>query len=565
MLLQSATWRPMFKVYSPMSVGAWTLLAFGAVALLSFLGARRETGKWAVLRPPGALGVLVSVLGGFFGAFLAGYTGVLLSVTNRPIWADTSLLGLVFLVSGASTSAALLMLLGGRRSDVADTGRALARLDRWMLVLELVVLVALVASLGVVARAWLDAWGALLAVGVVGVGILAPLLLYGRDRGAAGHGVLASVLVLVGGLLLRASWSSLRGGPGCGRRPASLALVGPRRLRQPGRPARAGRRRGRRRQSRPGRAARRLGRHVHGTPVVASAPKGTTAGVMTCRRSHLRRPAREHPEWRGWLTVMQTRSTAPATPHGKAVAVTAAPTGAGVAPWLAGARIEVDGAAARRGPRPAAIAADSGAELARAPVHTQRGAAVDAGAFLCAAIELTRRPGGSGRRRRTRRGSRAPRASRRPAAARRAPRARVRGGASGSWLLSGVRRLARGCRGAGPGPAGSSGAGAAARLGHGMAGLRLPRQRRPPRAGGTRLPSPPAPCGAWIRARCRGYLKSVTTLTARSHAESCSRMATVAYDVSALGAGAVRPPGLGARLGVDLQLTRRAGLLGWRR
>jgi len=204
MLLQSATWRPMFKAYSPISVGAWALLAFGAFSLLSFLGARRETGPWTVLRPPAPLGALVSVLGGFFGVLLAGYTGVLLSVTNRPIWADTSLLGLVFLVSGASTSAALLMLLSGGRSDAADTGRALAQFDRWMLGLELIVLVALVASLGVVARAWLDAWGALLAVGVVGVGILAPLLLYSRGRRAVvGHGALASVLVLVGGLLLR--------------------------------------------------------------------------------------------------------------------------------------------------------------------------------------------------------------------------------------------------------------------------------------------------------------------------------------------------------------------------
>jgi len=204
MLLQSATWRPMFKAYSPMSVGAWALLAFGAFSLLSFLGARRETGRWAVLRPPRPLGILISVLGGFFGAFLAGYTGVLLSVTNRPIWADTSLLGLVFLVSGASTSAALLTLLGGSRVASADTGRALARFDRWMLVLELLALVALVASLGVVARAWLDAWGALLALGVVGVGILAPLVLYARTReAAAGHGALAPALVLVGGLLLR--------------------------------------------------------------------------------------------------------------------------------------------------------------------------------------------------------------------------------------------------------------------------------------------------------------------------------------------------------------------------
>ena len=56
--------------------------------------------------------ILVSVL----AFFLASYTGVLLSVTNRPIWADTNLLGLLFLLSGASTAAALMILLAGSRS-----------------------------------------------------------------------------------------------------------------------------------------------------------------------------------------------------------------------------------------------------------------------------------------------------------------------------------------------------------------------------------------------------------------------------------------------------------------
>jgi formate-dependent nitrite reductase membrane component NrfD len=122
-------------------------------------------------------------------------------VTNRPIWADTNLLGLVFLVSGASTAAALLSLLARRRPDAAASEEALVRFDRWMLVLELVALVALVASLGVVSRAWLNAWGAVLVVGVVGVGIVAPLVM-GR-RGAGARTALASVLVLIGGFVLR--------------------------------------------------------------------------------------------------------------------------------------------------------------------------------------------------------------------------------------------------------------------------------------------------------------------------------------------------------------------------
>jgi len=73
-----------------------------------------------------------------------------------------------------------------------------------MLVLELIALVALVASLGGMARLWLNAWGALLVGGVIVVGIVLPLGLYRRSlRVGGGGGALAAVLVLIGGFLLR--------------------------------------------------------------------------------------------------------------------------------------------------------------------------------------------------------------------------------------------------------------------------------------------------------------------------------------------------------------------------
>ena len=108
----------------------------------------------------------------------------------------------VFLISGASTAAALLALLGHRR---AMTGvHALERFDSVMLVLELVALIALVVSLGGVARLWLSVWGALLVVGVVVLGILIPLGLYRRSlRFGDATGVAAAALVLAGGFLLR--------------------------------------------------------------------------------------------------------------------------------------------------------------------------------------------------------------------------------------------------------------------------------------------------------------------------------------------------------------------------
>jgi protein NrfD len=209
MLVQSNTWRPMFKGYSPMSVGSWALLVFGFFALLGFLGALREAERvrwpWlSPLRPPGLVGTIVAVIGGLLGFFIAGYTGVLLAVTNRPIWSDTPLLGLNFVVSAASTSAALLILLAGRYRLTAGF-HALERFDNATLVLELLALIALLASLGSMLRAWLNAWGALLFVGVIVVGILLPLLLHWRPPRAR-PGLLATVsavLVLVGGFIFR--------------------------------------------------------------------------------------------------------------------------------------------------------------------------------------------------------------------------------------------------------------------------------------------------------------------------------------------------------------------------
>jgi formate-dependent nitrite reductase membrane component NrfD len=207
MLLQSETFRPMIKMYSPMSVGAWALLLFGACAFLSFVAVLAERGwlGWPLLRqlsPPAFVGRLVTVIGALLGFYVAGYTGILLAVTNRPIWADTTLLGLTFLISAASTSAALLILLGSWGGVSSDGIEALERFDGSVLVLETLAIAALVASLGRIAMVWLNGWGLLLAVMVLG-GIVLPLYLR-RLPARGSRWTIGPVLVLLGGLILRA-------------------------------------------------------------------------------------------------------------------------------------------------------------------------------------------------------------------------------------------------------------------------------------------------------------------------------------------------------------------------
>ena len=132
---------------------------------------------------------LFALVGSAFGFFLASYTGVLATVTNRPIWADNSVLGLLFLTSAASTAAALLLLLAHRRRAVLpESLHWLSQLDNWSMILELIALIALVVTLGPVAQALFNVWG-LLLLGVALIGIVIPLALHWRQIGPprAGH------------------------------------------------------------------------------------------------------------------------------------------------------------------------------------------------------------------------------------------------------------------------------------------------------------------------------------------------------------------------------------------
>jgi len=195
MLFQSENFpHLMFKSFSPISFGAWALMLFGTCAFISWLS-----------DSTGPLAKIVAAIGGLLGFFVAGYTGVLLSVTNRPIWADSPWLGALFLASGASTGAAALGLFAARRGAPRSSLSWLAAVDARALIIELLLLIVFLVSLGAVAKAWVSIWGVLLLLGVVGAGILWPLLLYMQSPHAAARRAVRNpaVMVLLGGFLLR--------------------------------------------------------------------------------------------------------------------------------------------------------------------------------------------------------------------------------------------------------------------------------------------------------------------------------------------------------------------------
>jgi len=202
MLIDSAGGGLNFKYWSPMSLGVWALGVYSGIAFVSFVG---ELYAPAGRLLSGILGRLVMLVGLVFALFVGAYTGVLLSVSNQPVWSDGWPLGGLFLASGLSGAAALLLLfLPSRRQELTSSVRALGEADRYFVILEallIVLFLVTVAAAGTIGKLF-NLVGIGLWVLVV-VGLAVPLFIHSRTRLVSP--VLTSLLVLVGVLALRAA------------------------------------------------------------------------------------------------------------------------------------------------------------------------------------------------------------------------------------------------------------------------------------------------------------------------------------------------------------------------
>jgi len=211
MLVDAGSGTPAFKAYSPMSLGVWALTLFGLFSFVMFLAAVGEGGylRWRVLAGAGrvmssVLGKAFMLIGAIFGFFVAAYTGVLLAVSNQPVWSDTWTLGGLFLASGLSGAAASILLLSRGRREAAVSDVKLIEADRYFIILELVLIALFLITLGglvskVLGGGWILLWL------VVLLGTFVPLVSHWRPalRRPVPPAVV-SVLVLVGVLALRA-------------------------------------------------------------------------------------------------------------------------------------------------------------------------------------------------------------------------------------------------------------------------------------------------------------------------------------------------------------------------
>jgi formate-dependent nitrite reductase membrane component NrfD len=205
---------------SPMSWGSWVLVLVYPLSILQIASVlRRGYPSFAtgLERIPGITWLLnqserwqraIAFACVPVGVALGIYTGILLSgFAARPFW-NSSILGPLFLVSGLSAAAAMVILLAREHQE-----RVLfARWDVGLILVELLLLALLLIGLALGPGVRLDALDMILGgpytllfwFGFVGLGLVAPLLLEilefsTRTRVA----LLAPVLVLLGGYLLR--------------------------------------------------------------------------------------------------------------------------------------------------------------------------------------------------------------------------------------------------------------------------------------------------------------------------------------------------------------------------
>lgn len=211
---------------SPMSWGSWVLLLVYPLSVAQIAATLR--GGY-----PGFAAWLqrLPLLGGLLGAAfdlaqrynrgimlwsipiavaLGIYTGVLLSTFSaRPFW-NSAILGPLFLVSGVSAAAALIILFARHKGE----RHAFARIDAGLLAAELLLVGLLIVGLASGAQAQLHAlqlitdpdspFAMVFWVLFVVAGLAVPLLLeLWEVRGGRSLVVLAPLLVLFGGYLLR--------------------------------------------------------------------------------------------------------------------------------------------------------------------------------------------------------------------------------------------------------------------------------------------------------------------------------------------------------------------------
>ncbi|RKY90253.1 MAG: polysulfide reductase [Ignavibacteriae bacterium] len=206
-----------FQITSPMSWGSWILILVYPALLANMLMrlppyfSEKFRYIWNLsekLQEHPILIKNIGVLNMLLGSMVGMYTGILLSSLGaRPLW-STSILWMLFLVSGLSGAAAFVHLIA---KNVRER-ELLAKADNGFLVIEMFVIAMMIIGLLTSSHVHMEA--AMLLLGgsfaasfwifVIALGIVIPLFI---QLLAVNHKIhhtpIAPIMVIIGGLILR--------------------------------------------------------------------------------------------------------------------------------------------------------------------------------------------------------------------------------------------------------------------------------------------------------------------------------------------------------------------------
>jgi formate-dependent nitrite reductase membrane component NrfD len=206
-----------FQPASPMSWGAWILILVYP-ALISMLLIRIPhfiprklyfLFKWSeYINENKKARQIIGISNMVLGVALGIYTGILLSSFGaRPLW-NSSILGILFLVSGLSTASALVHMIAKDREE----SRLLARADNLFILFEILILGMFIINLLSSTSVHIEAAQIMLTgsyapafwIFLVGLGLIIPLIIQSLAVShMIKHTPIAPILVMAGGLVLR--------------------------------------------------------------------------------------------------------------------------------------------------------------------------------------------------------------------------------------------------------------------------------------------------------------------------------------------------------------------------
>jgi formate-dependent nitrite reductase membrane component NrfD len=205
------------RLESPMGWGAWVLMIMTPISIIwsaSYLTEIFPNWDWKFkfLKTFEAWiiknRILIAWPMTIYAVILGIYTGILLSAFNaRPLW-NTSILGPLFLVSGMSTGAAVILLLSKDHKE----RKIMSRIDILLIIIELFFITHLFMGFKAGSEAQINAVNLFLGGSftapfftfVVILGLLLPALLEVLElRGFKVPVVIPAILILAGGLIFR--------------------------------------------------------------------------------------------------------------------------------------------------------------------------------------------------------------------------------------------------------------------------------------------------------------------------------------------------------------------------